>query len=136
MRERCLPILVPFCQLNTPQNPSTCILYSQSSSHMQHRPSTAHTPHNFCIQDTCNTVAMNTHFLCTTCANTHPPLLTPQLSMFKKILLGTQVTNTKVWLAKWHILWCHSYLVWLIFEDFIRTCICFHSENLFCDFQC
>ena len=27
------------------------------------------------------------------------------------------------------VLWCHSHLVWVVFEDFIPTCACFHSEN-------
>ena len=31
------------------------------------------------------------------------------------------------------LLWCHSYLVWLVFEGSILTCACFHSENFFCD---
>ena len=28
-------------------------------------------------------------------------------------------------------LWCHSHLVWLVFEDSIPTCASFHSENVF-----
>ena len=28
-------------------------------------------------------------------------------------------------------LWCHSPLVWLVFEGPIPTCACFHSENFF-----
>ena len=31
------------------------------------------------------------------------------------------------------VLWCHSHLVWLVFEASIPTCACFHSENFFCD---
>ena len=27
------------------------------------------------------------------------------------------------------VLWCHSHLVWLVFEGSIPTCACFHSEN-------
>ena len=30
-----------------------------------------------------------------------------------------------------NVLWCRSYLVWLVFEDSIPTCTCFHSENFF-----
>ena len=30
------------------------------------------------------------------------------------------------------VLWCHSRLIWLIFESSIPTCTCFHSET-FCD---
>ena len=29
------------------------------------------------------------------------------------------------------LLWCHSHLVWLVFEGSIPTCTCFHSENFF-----
>ena len=28
-------------------------------------------------------------------------------------------------------LWCHSHLVWLVFEGPIPKCVCFHSENFF-----
>ena len=35
--------------------------------------------------------------------------------------------------AKWQdgvkVLWCHSHLVWLVFEASIPTCTCFPSEN-------
>ena len=27
------------------------------------------------------------------------------------------------------VLWCHSHLVWLVFEGSIPTYACFHSEN-------
>ena len=46
--------------------------------------------------------------------------------------------NTGVLVNHWRIvqcrdsvkvLWCHSYLVWLVFEGSITTCACFHSEN-------
>ena len=30
-----------------------------------------------------------------------------------------------------NVLWCRSHLVRLIFERFIPTCACFHSENFF-----
>ena len=32
------------------------------------------------------------------------------------------------------LLWCHSHLVWLVFEGSIPTCTCFHSENFFVTF--
>ena len=49
----------------------------------------------------------------------------------------------KAYLCKWwqngtrcrdgvKVLWCHSHLVWLVFEASIPTSTCFHSEN-FCD---
>ena len=28
------------------------------------------------------------------------------------------------------VTWCHSHLVWLVFEGSIPTCTCFHSENV------
>ena len=31
------------------------------------------------------------------------------------------------------VLWCHSHLVWLVFEASIPTCACFHEGKLFCD---
>ena len=30
-----------------------------------------------------------------------------------------------------NVLWCRSHLVRLVFEHFIPTCACFHSENFF-----
>ena len=35
-----------------------------------------------------------------------------------------------------NVLWCHSYLVWLVFEGSIPTCACFHSENIFVTCSC
>ena len=29
------------------------------------------------------------------------------------------------------VLWCHSHLVWLVFEASIPTCACFHEGKLF-----
>ena len=34
------------------------------------------------------------------------------------------------------LLWCHSHLVWLVFEGSIPTCACFHSENFFVTCSC
>ena len=31
-----------------------------------------------------------------------------------------------------NVLWCHSNLVWLVFESSIPTCACFHLEFFFC----
>ena len=54
-------------------------------------------------------------------------------------LLCTQLTNTNHICEWWQngtrcrdgvkVLWCHSHLVWLVFEASIPTCTCFHSEN-------
>ena len=35
-----------------------------------------------------------------------------------------------------NVLWCRSHLVWLVFEDSIPTCACFHSENFFVTCSC
>ena len=32
------------------------------------------------------------------------------------------------------MLWCHSHLVWLVFEASNPTCACFHFRKNFCDF--
>ena len=34
------------------------------------------------------------------------------------------------------VLWCHFHLVSLIFQGFIPTCACFHSENFFVTCSC
>ena len=34
------------------------------------------------------------------------------------------------------LLWCHSYLVWLVFEGPIPTCACFLLENFFVTCSC
>ena len=35
-----------------------------------------------------------------------------------------------------NVLWCRSHLVRLVFERFIPTCACFHSENFFVTCSC
>ena len=35
-----------------------------------------------------------------------------------------------------NVLWCHSHLVWLVFEGSIPTCAGFHSENFFVTCSC
>ena len=74
----------------------------------------------------------------TTTCTTHPVLLVPQASMPKTTLLCTQVTNTMHSRQNGtrcrdgvKVLWCCSYLVWLVFEGSIPTCACFHWENFF-----
>ena len=34
------------------------------------------------------------------------------------------------------LLWCHSYLVWLVLEGSIPTCTCFQLENFFVTCSC
>ena len=50
-------------------------------------------------------------------------------------VLHTQLTQgTASWqngTVKIKVLWCHSHLVWLVFEGSIPTCACFRSENFF-----
>ena len=58
-------------------------------------------------------------------------------------LLCTQLPNTK---PSWqngtrcrdgvNVLWCRSHLVRLVFESFIPTCACSHSENFFVTCSC
>ena len=70
---------------------------------------------------------------------THP-------TVFHNSILCTQLTNTKhnicvsggemaqdVGMVRVKVLWCHSRLVWLVFEASIPTCTCFPSENFLCD---
>ena len=35
-----------------------------------------------------------------------------------------------------NVLWCHSHLVWLVFEGSIPTCACFPLENFFVTCSC
>ena len=35
-----------------------------------------------------------------------------------------------------NVLWCHSHLVWLVFEGSIPTCACFPLENFFMICSC
>ena len=89
----------------------------------------------------CNKVTAThntTHSPYTTTCTTHPVLLVPQASMPKTTLLCTQVTNTMHSRQNGtrcrdgvKVLWCCSYLVWLVFEGSIPTCACFHWENFF-----
>ena len=119
---------------------------SITNSNIPHRPSIAHALHSFCIHHIChawysNYIVANhniTHSPCTSKCTTHPPIPTPLPST---TLLCTCTTNKhKAYLCKWwqngtrcrdgvKVLWCHSHLVWLVFEAFIPTCTCFPSEN-------
>ena len=105
-------------------------------SNMPYKPSTAYALHSFCIQDKSYLQAYNyiaathnmTHSPCTSTCTTHP---LPKLA-----LLRTQLTqgiascqNGTRCRDGVKVLWCHSHLVWLVFESSIPTCACFHSEN-------
>ena len=35
-----------------------------------------------------------------------------------------------------NVLWCRFHLVWLVFENSIPTCACFHLENFFVTCSC
>ena len=101
---------------------------------IQDRPYTCHSQHSNYITATHNI----THPPCTSTCTPHPALPIPLPST---TLLWTQLTNTK---HSWQngtrcrdgvkLLWCHSHLVWLVFEGSIPTCTCFHSENFFVTF--
>ena len=75
------------------------------------------------------------------CPGTHtalqaPMLLTPQPCIPETTLLCPLVTNTR---HSWQngtrcrdgvkVLWCCSYLVWLVFEGSIPTCACFQLKT-------
>ena len=75
-----------------------------------------------------------THSPCTSTCTPNPTLLIPHcLHNY-----CTQLANIK---HSWQnstrcgdgmkLLWCHSHLVWLVFEGYILTCACFRSENFF-----
>ena len=69
-----------------------------------------------------------THSPCTSTCTTHPALPTPLPST---TLLCTQLTQGTVGkmaqtVEMVKVLWCHSHLVWLVFEGSIPTCTCFH----------
>ena len=78
------------------------------------------------------------HSKCTSTCTTHPALPIPLPST---TLLCTQLTDTKHICVSGgkmactrcrdgvKVLWCHSHLVWLVFEGPIPTCTCFHAEN-------
>ena len=58
------------------------------------------------------------------CESVSPRVRSPQNALLFTTLLSAQL----------NVLWCQSHLVWLVFEDSISTCTCFHSENCFCGF--
>ena len=45
---------------------------------------------------------------------------------FVVCIVGTRCTD-----GEKIVLWCHSHLVWLVFEGSVPTCACFHSVNFF-----
>ena len=79
-------------------------------------------------------------------AKMHYASTTTHTTVFHNPILCTQLTNTKhnicvsggemaqdVGMVRVKVLWCHSRLVWLVFEASIPTCACFPSENFLCD---
>ena len=111
---------------NIPYRPSSCTPQFQ---HTRQTISAIYAQYSNYIAATHNI----THSPCTSTCTPHPALHTPLPST---TLLCTQLTNTK---PSWQngtrcrdgvkLLWCHSHLVWLVFEGSIPTCACFHSEN-------
>ena len=59
---------------------------------------------------------------------THPPIPTPLQKKHKSYLCKRWQNGTRCRDGV-KVLWCHSHLVWLVFEASIPTCTCFHLEN-------
>ena len=120
------------------------------NSNIPHRPSIAQALHSFCMQSRqtiCHAQYSNynaaihniTHSPCTSKCTTHPPLPTPLPST---TLLCIQLTNSKhICVSAWwqnstmcrdglKVFWCHSHLVWLVFEASIPSCTFFLTPNL------
>ena len=105
------------------------------------------TAHSFCVQDRlylpCSIATIHCSHLQhnTLHAHQHAQHTAIPFPLPSTTLLCTQPTNTKhSWQNRTrcrdgvNVLWCCFHLVWLVFEHFIPTCACFHSENFFCDF--
>ena len=117
------------------------------NSNVSHRPSIAHALHRFCIQSRqtiyiCHAQYSNyiaatrniTRSPCISKHTTHPlPIPLPSITLLYK---------HKAYLCKWwqsgtkcrdgvKVLWCHSHLVWLVFEPSIPTCACFFFQKTF-----
>ena len=122
------------------------------NSNILYRPSTAHVLQSFCIQarqvgHICHAQYSNyivhcrhpQHNSLAVHINMHH---TPSTSHHTALHNPLHTTNKhKAHLSKWRqngtrckdgvqVLWCHSHLVWLVFESSIPTCACFHSENI------
>ena len=129
-------------QLSTYKTTYMCHVEQQQKLQHNDRFSTAHALHSFCIQD-------RPHLPCSEAIKLQPPttwLL--HLHLYAHValptplpfttLLCTQIANTR---HSWKngtrcrgvvkVLWCHSHLLWLVFEGSIPTCTCFCSENFF-----
>ena len=61
-----------------------------------------------------------------------------RLSACKRFFLGCIVGKMAqdVGMVHVNVLWCHSHLVWLVFEGSIPTCACFPLENFFVTCSC
>ena len=110
---------------------------------MLYRPSTAHAlySHYVCTWRTIsamlssNYIAAIHNSLLTQTYTTHPGLSTPLPSTTLQCMHTSNTRHT------WHGTRCRDggkycgiipiYVVWLVFEGFIPTCACFHSENFF-----
>ena len=136
-----------------PYLPCSAAIKSQSitSSNIPHRPMqhcscTAQFLHTVRTDHICHAQYSNyivathniTHSPCTSKCTTHPPLPTTCTAFHNPSLHTTN--KHKAYLCKWwqngtrcrdgvKVLWCHSLLVWLVFEASIPTCTCFPSEN-------
>ena len=68
-----------------------------------------------------------THSPCTSKRTTHPPLTHPTTDKHKAYLCKWWQSGTRCRDGV-KVLWCHSHLVWFVFEASIPTCTCFPSE--------
>ena len=105
-----------------------------------HRPSIAQALHSFCMesrQTICHAQYSNynaaihniTHSPCTSKFTTHPHYPPHYKKQQHKSYLCKRWQNGTRCRDGVKVLWCHSHLVWLVFEASIPTCTCFPSEN-------
>ena len=119
---------------------------SQHNSHlnMLYRCSTAHRLHSFCIQHLLCSVATKLQPPTTWLLHAHQHPLHTHAALYPPHCLPQPAYACKQHtqgIASWQngtrcrdgvkVMWCHSHLVWLVFEGPILTCACFHSENFF-----
>ena len=116
-------------QHNKPQH-TTQTQHCSSTAQFLHTVKTDHIFHaqySNCIAATHNI----THSPCTSKCTTHPPLPTPLQKNKNKSYLCKRWQNGTRCRDGVKVLWCHSHLVWLVFEASIPTCTCFYEGKLF-----
>ena len=124
------------------QHNSQLLMHSPVSAYSQDRPylpCSVQQPHCSHPQHNSLSMQINMHYTPTTISHCLPQTSSAHNQETQSII---------IYLCKWQqmalarcrdgvkVLWCHSHLVWLVFEGSIPTCACFvffFSEN-FCDF--